>query len=198
MDKPPPEAITALLRAWSEGDESARDQLLPVVYADLRRRAAAYLRRERRDHTLQPTALVHEAYIRLAGQRNAAWQNRSQFFAVASQMMRRILVDHARSRKAAKRPGSALRVELEEDVAAIAPLDVDLLLLDQALDELTSLDARQGRMVELRFFGGLSHEETAEALGVSLATVNRDWRLAKAWLHQRVLAGAAQDFGPIA
>ena len=189
MDTLSPEAVTALLQAWSQGDVGARDQLFPLVYDELRRRAAAYLRRERRDHTLPPTALVHEAYIRLIGQRSA-WQGRAQFFGVASQMMRRILVDHARARGAAKRPGSGLRVALQEDAAAVAPLEVDLVLLDRALDELAALDERQGRVVELRFFGGLSQEEIAETLGVSLATVNRDWRLARAWLHQRVREGA--------
>jgi RNA polymerase sigma factor (TIGR02999 family) len=188
VDLPSPEAVTTLLQAWSRGDESARDQLFPLVYEELRKRAAAYLRRERRDHTLPPTALVHEAYIRLIGQRSA-WQNRAQFFGVASQMMRRILVDHARARSAAKRPGSGLRVALQEDAAAVAPLEVDLILLDRALDELAALDQRQGRVVELRYFGGLSLEEIAGTLGVSLATVNRDWRLARAWLHQRVREG---------
>ena len=188
MDTPSPEAVTTLLQAWSQGDESARDQLLPLVYDELRKRAAAYLRRERRDHTLPPTALVHEAYLRLVGQRSA-WQSRAQFFGVASQMMRRILVDHARARKAAKRPGSGLRVALQEDAGAVDPIEVDLILLDRALDELAALDQRQGRVVELRFFGGLSLEEIAETLGVSLATVNRDWRLARAWLHQRVREG---------
>jgi RNA polymerase sigma-70 factor (ECF subfamily) len=192
LQTPSPEAVTALLQAWSQGDVSARDELFPLVYEELRRRAAAYMRRERPDHTLRPTALVHEAYLRLIGQRSGAWQNRSQFFGVASQMMRRILVDHGRARVAAKRPGSGLRVGLDEDVAAVAPLELDLVLLDQALDELTALDERQGRVVELRFFGGLSHEQTAEVLGVSLATVNRDWRLARAWLHQRVQGSAAR------
>ncbi len=179
----------SLLQAWSQGDASARDRLFPHFYDELRRRAAAYLRRERRDHTLRPTALVHEAYLRLIGHRGG-WQNRAQFFGVASQMMRRILVDHARARSAAKRPASGLRVALQEDAAAVAPAEVDLVLLDKALDELAALDERQGRVVELRFFGGLSHEEVAETLGVSLATVNRDWRLARAWLHQRVGEGA--------
>lgn len=187
MDTPSPEAVTTLLQAWSQGDENARDQLFPLVYDELRKRAAAYLRRERRDHTLPPTALVHEAYLRLVGQRSA-WQNRAQFFGVASQMMRRILVDHARAHGAAKRPGSGLRVALQGDAGAVDPIEVDLILLDRALDELAALDQRQGRVVELRFFGGLSHEEVAETLGVSLATVNRDWRLARAWLHQRVRA----------
>jgi RNA polymerase sigma factor (TIGR02999 family) len=186
-------AVTSLLQAWSRGDIRARDELLPLVYEELKRRAAAHMRRERRDHTLRPTALLHEAYLRLAGQRSAAWQNRSQFFGVASQMMRRILVDHGRAAAAAKRPGPALRVPLEDSAAPVAPQQVDLVLLDQALDELAALDQRRSRVVELRFFGGLSHEETAEVLGVSLATVNRDWRLAKAWLHQRLRADAAGD-----
>ncbi len=192
METPAQEAVTALLQAWSQGDVGARDELFPLVYEELRRRAAAYMRRERRDHTLRPTALVHEAYLRLLGQRSAAWQNRSQFFGVASHMMRRILVDHSRARAAAKRPGSGLRVALDDGVASVAPLELDLVLLDQALDELAALDERQSRVVELRFFGGLSCEETAEVLGVSLATVNRDWRLARAWLHQRVQKGSAR------
>ncbi len=187
MHTPSPEAVTTLLQAWSQGDESARDQLIPLVYDELKKRAAAYLRRERREHTLSPTALVHESYLRLIGQKSP-WQNRGQFFGVASQMMRRILVGHARARSAAKRPGSGLRVALQEDAGAVAPIEVDLILLDRALDELAVLDERQGRVVELRFFGGLSLEEIAENLGVSLATVNRDWRLARAWLYQRIRA----------
>jgi len=184
--KPPsPEAVTALLRAWSHGDEKARDRLLPLVYADLRRRAARFLRRERPDHTLQPTALVHEAYMRLVGQ-SADWQNRSHFFGVASEMMRRVLVDHARARRAARREGDRFQVTLDEGLAVSQPREVDLVALDAALEELAALDARQGRMVELRFFGGLSLEETAEALGVSLATVKRDWHSAKAWLFRRM------------
>jgi len=188
--KPPsPEAVTALLQAWSRGDAGARDRLIPLVYDDLRRRAARQLRRERSGHTLQPTALVHEAYLRLLGQKDVVWQNRAQFFGIASQMMRRILVDHARGHQAAKREGAQFRVTLDEAVAVADQRDVDLVLLDQALEELSAFDARQGRIVELRFFGGLSIEETAEALGISPATVKREWALAKAWLHRRMEEG---------
>jgi len=192
LQKPVPAAVTTLLQAWSQGDVRARDELFPLVYEELRRRASAHMRRERRDHTLRPTALVNEAYLRLVGQRSAEWQNRSQFFGVASQMMRRILVDHGRAAAAAKRPRPGLRVTLDNALAAVVPRELDLVLLDQALDELAALDERQSRVVELRFFGGLSLEEIAELLGVSLATVNRDWRLAKAWLHQRLQDGGAR------
>jgi len=186
VEAPSPEAVTTLLKAWSRGDVTARDQLFPIVYAELRRRAAGHLGRERRGHTLQPTALVHEAYLRMSG-KNVGWKNRTQFFAVASQIMRRILVDHARSRLAAERPGSGTRVTLGEPVSG--PREVDLIALDDALVQLEATDPRQARMVELRFFGGLTHEEVALALGVSLATVNREWRLTKAWLYQRVATG---------
>jgi RNA polymerase sigma factor (TIGR02999 family) len=188
VEAPSPEALTALLQAWSRGDVSARDRLFPLVYAELRRRAAGWLRREQRGHTLQPTALVHEAYIRLSGQ-NAGWKNRAQFFAVASRIMRRILVDHARARGAAKRPGRGLQVTLAEGAVAPGPRELDLIGLDEALDQLAAADPRQGQVVELRFFGGLTHEEIASVLGVSLATVNRDWRVARAWLYERVAAG---------
>jgi RNA polymerase sigma-70 factor (ECF subfamily) len=181
----PPEAVTRLLRAWSLGDLAARDQLVPLVYDELRRRAAAYLRRERRDHTLQPTALVHEAYSRLASQ-NEPFQNRSQFFAMASQMMRRVLVDHARAHQARKRASGGLRVELTEGLVVAEPRQVDLIALDGALEELAAKDERQARLVEMRFFGGLTADEAADALGVSLATANRDWALARAWLFRRL------------
>ncbi len=181
-----PEALTTLLQAWSRGDITARDQLFPLVYAELRRRAAGYLRREERGQTLQPTALVHEAYIRLSEQ-NPGWKNRAQFFAVASQMMRRILVDHARARLAAKRPSRTIQVTLGDEVD-FGPREVDIIAIDKALDELAMADPRQAQMVELRFFGGLTQEEVASTLSLSLATVNRQWRLAKAWLHQRVVS----------
>jgi RNA polymerase sigma factor (TIGR02999 family) len=182
---PSPEAVTRLLRAWSEGDLAARDQLVPLVYDELRRRAAAYLRRERRGHTLQPTALVHEAYSRLAAQ-HEPFKNRSQFFAMASQMMRRVLVDHARAHHARKRASGGLRVDLTEGLAVAEPRELDFMALDRALEELAALDERQVRLVELRFFGGLTAEEAAEALSVSLATANRDWALARAWLFRRL------------
>ena len=184
--------VTALLRAWGEGDLAARDQLLPLVYEELRRRAAAYMRRERRDHTLQPTDLVHEAYLRLVDQRRTEWQNRGQFFGVASQMMRRILVDRARAHLRNKRSGRWARVTLEAGAAVTPPVDVDVLDLDAALTELSGFDERKGRIAELRFFGGLSLEETGDALGLSVATVERDWQVARAWLF-KTLSGRRDD-----
>ena len=181
-------AVTELLQSWSRGDAAARDQLFPIVYSELRKRAARRLRRESDAHTLQPTALVHEAYLRLSEQ-NAGWKNRAQFFAVASQIMRRILVDHARARAAAKRPSRRMQVTLAPEVAVSGPRELDLIALDQALEELAAVDPRQAQMVELRFFGGLTHEEIASLLDVSLATVNREWRSAKAWLYRRMSGG---------
>jgi RNA polymerase sigma factor (TIGR02999 family) len=183
MGSPPLESVTLLLQAWSQGDAEAGRRLVPLVYGELRRRAASYLRRERAEHTLQPTALVHEAYLRLVGYQ-APWRTRSQFFGVASNLMRQILVDHARRRRAAKR--DAVRVALDEAAAPAAEREVDLVRLDDALSELSALDARQGRVVELRYFGGLTLEEAAEVLGVSVATVKRDWTLARAWLFDRL------------
>ena len=182
------EGITRLLNAWQEGDAGARDRLFVLVYEELRRRAGVQFRRERQGHTLRPTALVHEAYLRLMGQDRVKWQNRAQFFAIASEMMRRVLVDHARERKAAKREGSAVRVALEDDVATTRAREVDLIALDGALDELAAMDPRQGRVVELRFFGGLDLAEIAEILDVSRATVDRDWRFARTWLYRRLAA----------
>ena len=176
--------VTRLLQAWRNGDDVARDRLIPLVYQELRRRAAGYLRRERRGHTLRPTDLVHETYLRLRAQ-NSGWDNRQQLFAVTSGLMRRILVDHARRRASAKR-GRGLRVTLVETPAATKAAEPDLLDLDRALDELAALDERQARLVELRFFGGLSIEEAADAVGVSLATANRDWATAKSWLYRRL------------
>ncbi|SRR5258707_921650 len=183
MEMPAPGALTTLLQAWSRGDVSARDQLFPFVYAELHRRAQSYLRREEPGLTLQPTSLVHEAYLRLSEQ-NPGWKNREQFFAVSSQMMRRILVDHARARRAAKRPGT-IQVTLGEQPGSASP-EVDIIALDDALEELAKADPRQSQIVDLRFFGGLTQEEVASALGVSLATANRQWRVARAWLHQRI------------
>jgi RNA polymerase sigma factor (TIGR02999 family) len=187
-----PGELTALLRAWSRGDLHARDELLPLVYQDLRRRAAAYLRRERAEHTLQPTALIHEAYLRLVGQRRVAWQNRAQFFGVAAQMMRRILVDHARAQQAAKRPAAAMKVTLDERIGQPEPKDCDLLLLDDALGELTAFDPRQGQIVELRYFGGLAEHEVAEVLSISRSTVTREWQTARAWLYRRMTSGSVR------
>ena len=180
---------SGLLRAWGEGDRHARDDLMPLVYAELRRRAAVYLRYERNDHTLSPTALVHEAYLRLIRQQRVVWQNRAYFFAVAAQVMRRILVDHARGQRAAKRPNAALRVTLDEPPGRTEPPDGDVLLLNQALEELTALDPRQGQIVELRFFGGLAEHEVAEVLSISRSTVAREWQTARAWLYRRMMKG---------
>jgi RNA polymerase sigma factor (TIGR02999 family) len=181
---PAPGEVTRLLQAWNDGDAAAGERLIPLIYAELRRRAAGHLRRERPGHTLRPTDLVHETYLRLRAQ-NAAWQNREQLFAVASRLMRRILVDHARMRAAAKR-GGGVRVTLAEDRAGSAAVEPDVLDVDAALDELSALDARQARLVELRFFGGLDIVEAARTLGVSVATANRDWAMAKAWLFRRL------------
>jgi RNA polymerase sigma factor (TIGR02999 family) len=181
--------VTGLLHAWGHGDLDARDALMPLVYEELRRRAASYLRRERTDHTLQPTALVHEAYLRLVGQERVIWQNRAQFFSVAAQMMRRILVDHARQRRRAKRPGTAVKVTLDDRIGAAEPLDCDLLLLDQALSELATIDPRQAQIVELRYFGGLTESEITAVLAISRSTVTREWQTARAWLYRRVTSG---------
>ena len=181
--------VSDLLRAWSQGDAQAGEQLVPVVYRELRRRAAAYLRNERADHTLQPTALVHEAYVRLVGQDRTTWQNRAQFFGVAAQMMRRILVDHARRHRAVKRPDAAAKVTLDDHIGAAQPYDCEILLLDQALAELTCVDARRAEIVELRYFGGLSEDEVATLLSLSRATVTREWQAARAWLYRRMTRG---------
>jgi RNA polymerase sigma factor (TIGR02999 family) len=184
--------VTALLHAWRDGDVAARDRLMALIYAELRRRAAAHLRRERPDHTLQPTALVNEAYLRLVDQR-APWHNRGQFFGVASQIMRRILVDRARARRMGKRSGQWARVTLDEARAVTQPVDVDVLDLDAALTHLATFDARKSQIAELRFFGGLSLEETGKALGVSLATVERDWQAARAWLFKTLSGQPSHD-----
>lgn len=176
--------VTELLRAWNAGDLTARDRAM-ALYRELRRRAAAHLRRERPGHTLQPTALVHEAYIRLIDQRDAVWQNRGQFLAVVSQMMRRILVDHARARLAAKRSGRWSRVTMADaDDVAMSATQIDPLDLDAALEQRAALDARKSRLAEPRFFGGLSLEEMGLVLDVSAKTVERDWQLARAWLFK--------------
>jgi RNA polymerase sigma factor (TIGR02999 family) len=175
--------VTTLLHAWSAGDRSACDQLVPLVYQELRRRAAARLRRERPNHTLQPTALVHEAYLRLVNQDRVAWQNRAQFFGVASEMMRRILVDHARRALMAKRSGGWIQVPLGDGARVEPTPDVDVLDLNDALTRLAAFDPRKSRIAELRFFGGLSLSEAAHVLGVSVATVERDWQVARAWLY---------------
>jgi RNA polymerase sigma factor (TIGR02999 family) len=180
--------VSGLLRSWGRGNLQARDDLLPLVYRELKRRAGAYLRQERRDHTLQPTALVHEAYVRLVGHDRVAWQNRAQFFGIAATIMRRILIDHAREHRAAKRPGAGLRVALDDRIGEATPIDCEVLLLDQALDDLAHLDQRQAQIVELRYFGGMSEEEVATVLSLSRATVSREWRTARAWLYRRMTA----------
>ena len=191
--KPSGEDVTALLHAWTAGNVDARDRLMAVLYQDLRRRATAQLRRERPGHTLQPTALVHEAYMRLVDQRRIVWQNRGQFFGVASQMMRRILVDRARARRMAKRSGRWARVTLDEQIQAMPAVDVDVLDLDAALTRLVAFDPRKSRLAELRFFGGLSLEEAGEALGISLATAERDWQAARAWLLKELRGERRHD-----
>jgi RNA polymerase sigma factor (TIGR02999 family) len=178
--------VSDLLRAWGAGNAEAGDALFALVYQELRRRAAAYLRRERSDHTLEPTALVHEAYLRLVKQDQVVWQNRAQFFGVAAQMMRRILVDRARARRMTKRSGRWARIALDEGVARGATREVDVLDLDRALTELAAVDARKSQIAEQRFFGGLSLEETGRMLGLSIATVEREWQATRAWLYVRL------------
>jgi RNA polymerase sigma factor (TIGR02999 family) len=182
--------ITGLLHLWSKGDPSALDRLTPVIYAECRRIAARQLRREHREHTLDPTELVHELYLRLVDQRRASWEHRAQFFGVAAQLMRRILVDYARARHAAKRGGSGIFVSL--GAAADVPGDpqvADVLAIDEALDRLAAQDPEQVRIIELRFFAGLTVEETAQVVGRSPRTIKREWRLAKAWLYRELRSG---------
>ena len=178
--------ITRMLKDWSGGNREALDELLPFVYNELHRQAAQYLRRERADHTLQTTALINEAYLKLIDQSEVEWQNRAHFFAVAAQAMRRILVDYARMRKREKRGGDDVKFQLDEAIETPAKeKSIDLVALDEALNRLAEFDERQARVVELRFFSGMTEEETAEVLGLSPATVRRDWNMAKAWLfHQ--------------
>ena len=184
-ESPSPEA-TQLLAELRDGNERAADQLLPLVYQEFRNLAAGYLRRERPDHTLQPTALVHEAYIKLIDQRRVDWQGRTHFFAVAAQAMRRILIDHARRHKRQKRGGARQRITLDDAVAISPQRDEDLIALDEALKNLAKADPRQAKIVELRFFGGLTVEEAAKVLGVSKRTVEGDWTFAKAWLKREL------------
>jgi RNA polymerase sigma factor (TIGR02999 family) len=178
--------VTELLQAWGRGGVQARDDLLPLVYRDLQRRAEAHMRRERAGHTLQATALVHEAFLRLIKQDRIAWQNRAQFFGVAAEMMRRILVDRARARQMTKRSGRWLRVTMHDDLALGRGQNIDVIDLDAALKELASIDTRKSQIAEQRFFGGLSLEDTGRLLGVSVATVERDWQAARAWLYVRL------------
>ncbi len=183
-----PDDVTTLLLEWGDGNRSALDRLMPVVYGELRRVARRYLRRERQNHTLQPTVLVHEAYLRLMDQRRARWQNRAQFFGIAAQLMRRVLVDHARRHTAAKR-GAGRTQQLDSSIAVTSARDVTVLALDEALTRLAALDPLQARVIELRCFGGLTIEEAATALDVSVDTVKREWRLAKAWLYRELDQG---------
>jgi len=179
---PPPHQVTSLLQAWSLGDEQALQQLIPVVYDELRRVAGRYMAGERDSHTLQTTALIHEVYVRLVDVKSASIRNRAHFLAICARLMRNVLVDFARSRRYEKRGGGAVHVELDEALH-VSPLpDPDLVAVDEALERLAAFDGRKSQVVELRFFGGLSVEETAEALGISPETVMRDWKFAKAWL----------------
>ncbi len=189
MSNPPPEEVTRLLLDWGNGDEHALARLTPLVYDELHRLAGCYMRREPGGQTLQTTALVHEAYLRLVDQTRVRWQNRAHFFAIAAQMMRRILVDHARSRHYAKRGGGARPVSLDAAPPISAERAGELVELDDALASLARIDPRKARVVELRFFGGLSVEETAELLGVSPNTVMRDWNMARAWLYREITEG---------
>lgn len=179
--------VTELLVNWSNGDQEALEQLMPLVYGELRRLAGSHLRRERQEHTLQSTALVHEAFLRLVNQRDVHWRSRAHFYGIAAQMIRRILVDHARSQQAGKRGSGAIRLELDEAMAVSSQRELDLVGLDDALERLAALDERQGRIVELRFFAGLSVEETAEVMHLSPATVKREWSSARAWLYREIL-----------
>jgi len=185
--------VTQLLVSWGKGDQQSLESLIPLVYDELRRQARRYLRRERPDHTLQSSALVHEVYVRLIDQRQANWHNRSQFFGVAAQLMRRILVDHARSRGAVKRGAGVTKLAIAEEVAAIEMQNVDLIALDTSLTKLEQVDPQQCRIVELRFFSGLSIEDTADALGISPATVKRDWAMVKAWLYREISGSPASE-----
>jgi RNA polymerase sigma factor (TIGR02999 family) len=186
-DAAPAQEITAMLRAWRDGDRAVLDQLLPLVYDELHRQAHRYLRRERANHTLQTTALIHEAYLKLVDQRAVQWQNRAHFFGIAAQAMRRILVDYAKTKNREKRGGPAADLPLEEALLVAATgQSIDLLALDEALTRLALVDDMQARVVELKYFSGLSIEDTAEALGISPATVKRDWQMAKAWLRHEL------------
>ena len=187
-DSHEPTDVTMLLNAWSDGSQDALDELMPLVYQELRKLARSYLRAERPEHTLQPTALVNEAYLRLVDQRNVRWQNRRHFFGIAAQLMRRILVDHARKRQSEKRGGGEALVPFEE--AKGVPVKArDLVALDDALKDFATIDPRSAKIVELRQFGGLSIDETADVLEISPATVKRDWTVAKAWLRRATLSG---------
>ncbi len=193
MKGPSPSEVTQLLRAWGEGDQAALEKLVPLVSLELRRLARHYMGHEREGHTLQPTALVNEVYVRLIDWRNVRWQDRAHFFRVAAQLMRRVLVDHARHRNSLKRGGHAVTISIDETPAVVADRHADLIAIDDALKSLAALDPRKSRIVELRFFGGLSVEETAEALRISRRTVKREWSLARAWLYGELSRESAAD-----
>lgn len=187
LRKPDNQEITRMLREWSSGDSEAINRLIPLVYDELHRQAARYLRRENKGHTLQTTALIHEAYLKLVDQRDVEWQNRAHFFAIAAQAMRRILVDHARTKQREKRGGKDEKLPLEAAMTlAVDEQSVDLIQLDEALTKLAGIDERQARVVELKFFSGLSLEQTAEALNISRATAAREWNVARAWLYREM------------
>jgi len=196
MPTPPPHQLTQLLVAWSDGSREALDELFPLVYAELRRIAHRHMRRERQGHTLQTTALVNDAYLRLIDQTQVHWQNRAHFFAIAAQMMRRILVDHARARRVEKRGGDARRVALDDALVVADAKAAELVALDDALKALAEIDPRRAEVVELRYFGGLSNEEVAEVLKVHTNTVTRDWNMARAWLYKELSAAEAEPKGP--
>jgi RNA polymerase sigma factor (TIGR02999 family) len=191
LQRGPSNQVTELLVRWRGGDKAALDALMPLVYAELRRVAQHYLNNERPDHTLQSTALVHEAYVRLINQNFPQWQNRAHFFAVAAQLMRQILIDYARSHRASKRGGNVYKMALDDAEEQPQAVNVDIIALDDALKSLADMDAQQSRVVELKFFGGLSIEDTAEVLGVSPSTVKRDWVTARAWLYRELDRSAA-------
>jgi RNA polymerase sigma-70 factor (ECF subfamily) len=188
---PPQHEITQLLAQWREGNQSALDDLYPLVYDELHRLARRYMSRERKGHTLQTTALINEAYVRLVDQKNVQWANRSHFFAISAQIMRRILIDHARRHQYAKRGGGARQVSLEEAATVVPDQSEELLRLDEALKSLAEMDPRRSQVVELRYFGGLNNEEIAGVLHISENTVTRDWNMARAWLHQQLTGSGA-------
>ena len=186
VQQDPSDQVTQLLVRWRDGDRAALDALMPIVYSELRVMAHRYLQRERSDHTLQSTALVHEAYVRLVGQKLPEWQNRAHFFGVAARLMRQILVEYARGHQAAKRGGTVCKVTLDEGTLVPQKADLDVVVLDDALQDLAKLDQQQSRIVELRFFAGLSIDDTSEVLGISPATVSREWTTARIWLHREI------------
>jgi RNA polymerase sigma factor (TIGR02999 family) len=192
MVSPSPNEVTGLLIAWGNGDQAALDELIPLVYGELRRLAGSYMRREGQDNTLQTSALINEAYLRLVNQESIHWQNRAHFFGVAARLMRQILVDHARSRSRAKRGGRAQMVSLAEP-AAMSQEVVEVIALDKALSNLAEMDPRKCQIVEMKFFGGLTTEEVAEVLKVTPRTIEREWRKAKAWLHRAISKGATHE-----